>query len=166
MRTIAVIMPELYLRLLDRLVRAGIYSSRCEAIRAAVRDLLTKHGLLSVKELMVEHEMSDEFMCPLCGYKTHSLSGLKRHIKRHFPRLEECPACGWRPGYHHPNVTNAVVIHLARMAKNDTLHAAWYYVFCYSLSKLKPEMREKVRMAFRALATGRLSTIMMELEAI
>ncbi|MEM4576299.1 MAG: ribbon-helix-helix domain-containing protein [Candidatus Nezhaarchaeales archaeon] len=42
MRIITVKIPEAYLRELDELVRSGIYPSRSEAIRTALRDLLTK----------------------------------------------------------------------------------------------------------------------------
>ena len=42
MRLVTVKMPETYLEGLDELVRMGRYSSRSEAIRIAVRELLKK----------------------------------------------------------------------------------------------------------------------------
>lgn len=42
MRIISVQLPEMYLEALDELVKKGIYKSRSEAIRIAVRDLLWK----------------------------------------------------------------------------------------------------------------------------
>ena len=35
--------PESYVKLLDSLVKAGLYTSRSEALRAAIRELLRKH---------------------------------------------------------------------------------------------------------------------------
>ena len=37
---LAVRMPRAYVEFLDRLVKAGIYPNRCEAIRKAVRDFM------------------------------------------------------------------------------------------------------------------------------
>ncbi len=59
MRLVTVKMPETYLEGLDELVRLGRYSSRSEAIRVAVRELL-KRELWGVTEhpnitTMVEH---------------------------------------------------------------------------------------------------------------
>ncbi|MFX1519768.1 MAG: ribbon-helix-helix domain-containing protein [Promethearchaeota archaeon] len=42
MRLISVKLPEKYLEGLDTLVRIGVYPSRSEAIRVAVRDLLKR----------------------------------------------------------------------------------------------------------------------------
>lgn len=42
MRLITVKMPEVYIEALDRLVEMGRYSSRSEAIRTAVRELLSR----------------------------------------------------------------------------------------------------------------------------
>ena len=42
MRIITVKMPDIYVEGLDELVRAGRYSSRSEAIRVAVRELLKR----------------------------------------------------------------------------------------------------------------------------
>jgi len=42
MRIITVKIPEAYVRELDELVRLGIYPSRSEAIRVALRELLKK----------------------------------------------------------------------------------------------------------------------------
>lgn len=45
---ISVLLPEGYLRVLEDLVRCRVYSSRSEAIRFAVRDLvLREKGLVS-----------------------------------------------------------------------------------------------------------------------
>ena len=46
-RIVTVKMPEKYIELLDVLVRMGLYSSKSEAIRTAVRDLLVKHGFFA-----------------------------------------------------------------------------------------------------------------------
>ena len=35
--------PESYVKLLDSLVKAGLYTSRSEALRAAIRELVRKH---------------------------------------------------------------------------------------------------------------------------
>ncbi len=42
MKIVTVKMPEIYVEALDQLVRMGRYSSRSEAIRVAVRDLLRR----------------------------------------------------------------------------------------------------------------------------
>ena len=42
MRMVSAKMPELYVRGIDELVKAGRYTSRSEVIRAAVRDLLRR----------------------------------------------------------------------------------------------------------------------------
>lgn len=42
MRIVTVKIPEAYLRELDELVRSGVYPSRSEAIRVALRELLKK----------------------------------------------------------------------------------------------------------------------------
>ncbi len=42
MRLITVKMPEMYVKGIDELVRAGRYSSRSEVIRIAVRELLKR----------------------------------------------------------------------------------------------------------------------------
>jgi Arc/MetJ-type ribon-helix-helix transcriptional regulator len=49
MRIITVKIPEAYLRELDELVRLGVYPSRSEAIRVALRELL-KRGLYDQAE--------------------------------------------------------------------------------------------------------------------
>ena len=45
LKQICVLMPPRYIRDLKRLVKMGLYPSMAEAIRIAVRDLLTYHGL-------------------------------------------------------------------------------------------------------------------------
>ena len=42
MRPITVHLPERYLKYLERLVELGLYPSRSEAIRVAIRDLVMK----------------------------------------------------------------------------------------------------------------------------
>lgn len=42
MKTVSVMMSEAHTNGLDELVRAGMYRNRSEAIRAAIRDFLTK----------------------------------------------------------------------------------------------------------------------------
>ncbi|MEB3844059.1 MAG: ribbon-helix-helix domain-containing protein [Desulfurococcales archaeon] len=42
MKLVTVKMPDIYVRGIEELVKAGVYSSRSEAIRVAVRDLLKK----------------------------------------------------------------------------------------------------------------------------
>ncbi len=42
MRLVTVKMPDMYVKGIDELVRAGRYSSRSEAIRTAVRELLKR----------------------------------------------------------------------------------------------------------------------------
>ena len=41
--SVSVKIPESYARLLDLLVKTGVYTSRSEALRAAVRELVRKH---------------------------------------------------------------------------------------------------------------------------
>lgn len=43
MRLVTVKMPELYVEILDALVAKGVFSTRSEAIRAAVRELIKKY---------------------------------------------------------------------------------------------------------------------------
>jgi Arc/MetJ-type ribon-helix-helix transcriptional regulator len=40
---VSVKIPESYVRLLDLLVKTGVYTSRSEALRAAIRELVRKH---------------------------------------------------------------------------------------------------------------------------
>lgn len=42
MKIITVKIPEIYVELIDELVRLGIYPSRSEAIRVAIRDFLRR----------------------------------------------------------------------------------------------------------------------------
>ncbi len=42
MRMVSVKLPETYIRAIDELVEAGVYTSRNEAIRIAVRELLKR----------------------------------------------------------------------------------------------------------------------------
>jgi len=42
LKLVTVHLPRSYIRMLDSLVREGLYSSRSEAIRIAVRDLIKK----------------------------------------------------------------------------------------------------------------------------
>jgi len=160
MRTMSINLPELFVQLLDRLVDAGVYSSRCEAIRVAVRELLFKHGLLKfdendlIIEPSIEGDKSDYF-CPICGFRTTTLIGMKKHIRSHFSRLVKCPACGFTPrpsSGHQP-----VLEHLAAMARSgDKLHAAWYYALA-SVAKASPLLRRFARESFRELLlTGRM----------
>jgi len=44
MKQVALLMPEPYIRALDRLVNDKYYPNRAEAIRMAVRDLFVLHG--------------------------------------------------------------------------------------------------------------------------
>ena len=43
-KLVTVKMPKKYVDALEALVHMGLYSSKSEAIRAAVRDLLRRHG--------------------------------------------------------------------------------------------------------------------------
>jgi antitoxin ParD1/3/4 len=43
LRLVSAKVPESYVVLLDSLVRAGLYTSRSEALRAAIRELVRKH---------------------------------------------------------------------------------------------------------------------------
>ena len=43
MRLVTVKMPELYVEILDALVAKGVFSTRSEAIRAAVRELIKRY---------------------------------------------------------------------------------------------------------------------------
>lgn len=52
MRIITVKVPESYIEAIDELVRMGIYTSRSEAIRAAIRELI-KREMWSVKKSMM-----------------------------------------------------------------------------------------------------------------
>ena len=157
-RLITVYLPESYIHLLNKLVDMGFYNSRCEAVRVAIRDLLLKHGFLKTKTLIIEKEDEnhDGFSCPLCGFRASNLTSLKRHIRSHFGQLDRCPACGWMPESRYMSYRNPVMDHLARGARRDPLHAAWYYVFA---ERPNPELRELAREAFRKLATGQLMTI-------
>ena len=51
---VTVKMPEVYIEGLDELVRIGRYSSRSEAIRIAIRDLLKKELWVPDEELLYE----------------------------------------------------------------------------------------------------------------
>jgi len=63
MRLITVHLTDAYIEALDKLVDAHIYPNRSEAIRAAIRDLVTKHGLLpsekSGSAITVENLLSE-----------------------------------------------------------------------------------------------------------
>ena len=52
MRVVTVKMPEAYVEAIDELVKMGRYTSRSEAIRAAVRELLRRE--LWIKEMYDE----------------------------------------------------------------------------------------------------------------
>lgn len=58
MRLITVKMPEIYVNGIDELVKAGRYSSRSEAIRIAVRELLKRElwGHLREPYAVARHE--------------------------------------------------------------------------------------------------------------
>jgi metal-responsive CopG/Arc/MetJ family transcriptional regulator len=43
MRIVSVKMPEVYVRILDEMVRSGLYASRGEAVRTAVRSLIREY---------------------------------------------------------------------------------------------------------------------------
>jgi Arc/MetJ-type ribon-helix-helix transcriptional regulator len=43
LRLVSAKVPESYVVLLDSLVKAGLYTSRSEALRAAIRELVRKH---------------------------------------------------------------------------------------------------------------------------
>ncbi|BEP17048.1 hypothetical protein PYJP_04000 [Pyrofollis japonicus] len=45
-RHLVVKIPEMFLEGLDELVSAGVYRNRSEAVRAAIRLLLERHGVL------------------------------------------------------------------------------------------------------------------------
>ncbi|MEM2863616.1 MAG: ribbon-helix-helix domain-containing protein [Ignisphaera sp.] len=49
MRIVTVKLPETYIEAIDELVKMGIYTSRSEAIRAAIREMI-KRELWSVKK--------------------------------------------------------------------------------------------------------------------
>ena len=48
MKQICLYIPRIYIKLLDALVDLGFYPNRAEAIRLAIRGLLSKHGKFSV----------------------------------------------------------------------------------------------------------------------
>ncbi|MET1101911.1 MAG: ribbon-helix-helix domain-containing protein [Pyrodictiaceae archaeon] len=65
MRLVTVKMPETYLEGLDELVRMGRYSSRSEAIRVAVRELLkkelwglTEHNQIGFEPALQRHHVT------------------------------------------------------------------------------------------------------------
>ncbi|MEM4535314.1 MAG: ribbon-helix-helix domain-containing protein [Desulfurococcaceae archaeon] len=53
MRIVSVKLPEAYIEAIDELVRMGIYTSRSEAIRAAIREMI-KRELWSSKSNITE----------------------------------------------------------------------------------------------------------------
>lgn len=53
MKSVSFRVPEEYLRGLEVLVERGVFKSRSEAVRVAVRELLQKEGLLSEEVLTV-----------------------------------------------------------------------------------------------------------------
>ncbi|MEM4952205.1 MAG: ribbon-helix-helix domain-containing protein [Ignisphaera sp.] len=53
MRIVTVKLPEAYIEAIDELVRMGIYTSRSEAIRAAIREMI-KRELWSSKSNITE----------------------------------------------------------------------------------------------------------------
>ncbi|MEM0233357.1 MAG: ribbon-helix-helix domain-containing protein [Candidatus Nezhaarchaeales archaeon] len=57
MRIITVKIPEAYLRELDELVKAGIYPSRSEVIRTALRELLKREVHRELMEDMNFHSL-------------------------------------------------------------------------------------------------------------
>jgi antitoxin ParD1/3/4 len=50
MKLITLYLPETYIKLLDQLVAERFYPNRAEAIRVAVRQLLSEHGCFRLKE--------------------------------------------------------------------------------------------------------------------
>jgi len=58
MRLVTVKMPEAYVEAIDELVRKGRFTSRSEAIRVAIRELLRKE--LWIREIPVQEEEEDE----------------------------------------------------------------------------------------------------------
>lgn len=58
-RLVTVKMPEAYVEAIDELVRRGRFTSRSEAIRVAIRELLRRE--LWIKEMDDEDDFSDEF---------------------------------------------------------------------------------------------------------
>lgn len=56
MRIVTVKLPEAYVEVLDRLVAMGRYTSRSEAIRIAIRDLIAREAEIYAKLLGVRGE--------------------------------------------------------------------------------------------------------------
>ena len=60
MRLVTVKMPEAYVEAIDELVRKGRFTSRSEAIRVAIRELLRKE--LWVREIPTQEDEEEEFI--------------------------------------------------------------------------------------------------------
>ncbi|UXD21327.1 CopG family transcriptional regulator [Ignicoccus pacificus DSM 13166] len=60
MRLVTVKMPEAYVEAIDELVRKGRFTSRSEAIRVAIRELLRKE--LWVREIPSSEEEEEDFI--------------------------------------------------------------------------------------------------------
>jgi len=56
LRIVTVKLPEAYVEVLDRLVAMGRYTSRSEAIRIAIRDLIAREAEIYAKLLGVRGE--------------------------------------------------------------------------------------------------------------
>lgn len=59
MRLVTVKMPEAYVEAIDELVRKGRFTSRSEAIRVAIRELLRRE--LWIREMYDEDDLSEDF---------------------------------------------------------------------------------------------------------
>ena len=155
---ITVYLPEHYIELIDELVGRGYYGSRCEAVRVAVRDLLMKHGLMMPTGLP-GNSGEGPFTCPICGFTSHYLPGIKLHIRqKHFPYLTECPACGWQPGNNTRSCHSAVVRHLIMTARaRDPIHAAWAYIWMGS--KVEKDVKTFCREMFKRMVSARMEVM-------
>lgn len=54
MKAVSFRLPEEYLRGLEFLIKAGVFRSRSEAIRFAVRELLRKENIIEGEEVLTE----------------------------------------------------------------------------------------------------------------
>ena len=64
MRLVTVKMPEMYVKGIDELVKAGRYSSRSEAIRIAIRELLKRELWGTTFRYYEEVEAREEIEAP------------------------------------------------------------------------------------------------------
>ena len=114
MELVAFKVPRRLLELLDRLIDAGVFDSRSEAVREAVRRLVAEY---------IDLLCDVEFECPFCGRYFTTFSGLVNHVAAtHIAAgVDRCPACGSRL-----SSPKALVRHATMLAHADGLHALLY----------------------------------------